>query len=305
MKSTITIVTGFFYIGREKTAKADLARSTQQYFDYFEQWAKMRNKLVVYTEPEFVEQVYQIREKFGLREKTIVIPVENVFAIEQELFDKMQKVSDNQEFRNYRFYVNAMSNDAKYDYVMMMKYWCLQDAAKRNLIEDMAAWLDFGFNHGGEYFINPDEFDYLWEYDFSKKIHCFAFSDPQQVLGVKNMQLQRDCMMGAPIVLPKDLCDEFWALVKRAMESLLWIDCIDDDQQLVLMAIKQRPELFEVHYSDWFLPLKEYGGEHLTVKPKTARRLPIKMVIRNILMQLTGNTNEQLFIKRVQTFIKK
>ena len=216
----------------------------------------------------------------------------------------MEAVSKNQEFRDYRMYVNAMSNDAKYDYVMLMKYWCLKDAEERGLIEDMAAWMDFGYNHGGEFFTKPEEFAFLWDYDFSRKIHCFAFSDPMKILGVRHMQFQRDCMMGAPVVVPKELCGEFWRQIKFAIDALLWIDCIDDDQQLLLMAYKQYPELYELHYSDWFLPLKEYGGAHLTVKEKTVVKKPWKAVLVELYRKFTGKTIEQQFLKRVKRMVK-
>lgn len=305
MKNTITIVSAFFYIGRDKVKDADLVRSNKQYFEYFEQWARMRNKLVVYTEPEFVDEVYRIREKFGLREQTVVIPIEDVFAIEKDLLEKMEVVSANEDFRNYRYFVNAMSNNAKYDYIMLMKYWCLQDAVKRGLVEDMTAWLDFGFNHGGDCFTNPEEFGYLWEYEFDRKIHLFALYSPESVLGIRSWQTQKDCIMGPIIVLPKELCEEFWILMRGALEALLWLDCIDDDQQLLLMAYKHKKEIFEIHISDWFLPLKEYGGEHLTVKQKTVPKVSMVMKARIAFARLRGRTPDQMYAKRIGAALKK
>lgn len=305
MGNTITLVSAFFYIGRDKVKDTDLVRSNKQYFEYFEQWARMRNKLIVYTEPEFVDEVYRIREQFGVREQTIVLPVEDVFAIEKELLERMEAVSANEDFRNYRHYVNAMSNNAKYDYVMLMKYWCLQDAVRRGLVEDTAAWIDFGFNHGGELFANPEEFDFLWEYKFTRKIHLFALYNPDTVLGVRSWQTQKDCMMGPLIVLPKELCEEFWLLVKGALEALLWLDCIDDDQQLLLMAYKHKKEVFEVHISEWCLPLKEYGGTHLTVKQKVLPKKSLLTRVRVAVAWLRGRTPDQMYAKRIGAALNK
>ena len=33
----------------------------------------------------------------------------------------------------------------------------------------MVAWIDFGYNHGGEYYINPEDFNFEWKYNFSNK----------------------------------------------------------------------------------------------------------------------------------------
>ena len=38
----------------------------------------------------------------------------------------------NKDFTNFRWYENAVSNQYKYDYVMLLKYWCLADAVRKN-----------------------------------------------------------------------------------------------------------------------------------------------------------------------------
>ena len=46
----ITIVTGFFDIGRDKYAF--YSRGVEKYLDYFRFWARIQNQIVVYTTPE-------------------------------------------------------------------------------------------------------------------------------------------------------------------------------------------------------------------------------------------------------------
>jgi len=36
----------------------------------------------------------------------------------------------------------------------------------------------------------------------------------------------------------------------------------------MLMVYRKKPEIFDVKISDWFMPLKEYGAPHLSIKEK-------------------------------------
>lgn len=262
----ITIVTAFFDIGRGKFKNTPFVRTNDQYFNYFRFWARMKNKLIVYTDSESEKKVKDIRQEFGLADKTIVIVIDNIYEIEPNIYERMLKVSQNPQFKNFRYFPNAMSNRANYDYIMLMKYWCMNDAVEQNLVNGMVAWIDFGFNHGGKCYVKSEEFDFEWKYDFEPKIHLFSLQEPDSVSGVMSLQFLFDSTMGCLLLCPSECCHDLWILVRDAMEALLMLDCIDDDQQLLLMAYKKRPSLFEVHISDWFMPLKEYGGEHLTIE---------------------------------------
>ena len=75
------------------------------------------------------------------------------------------------------------------------------------------------------------------------------------------------------------------------MEAVLMLDCVDDDQLLVLMAYKDRPDLFEVHVNGWNLAIKLCGGDHMRAKEitqapeenpvKRALSLAVRKVIPN------------------------
>lgn len=299
MERNITIVSAFFDIGRGKIADSALTRSNMDYLSYFEFWARIRNKTIIYTEPKFVNEITKIRAKYGLQKQTIVIPVEDVYSIEQDLYEKMKKISQRKEFSNYRYYTDAMSNLANYDYIMLMKYWCIMDAEQRGYITDMAAWVDFGFNHGGDCYVKPEEFDFSWEYPFEEKIQYFALKDPEKELGIRNLQLQTDCIMGCLLLVPKKYCKQFWNMIVDAMKSLLILDCIDDDQQLLLMAYRMKPEIFEVHISDWFMGIKECGGEHLTTKEKNIPNPGVINQVKKKICKLLWRTPPRRFAKRI------
>ncbi|WP_201769113.1 WlaTC/HtrL family glycosyltransferase, partial [Peribacillus psychrosaccharolyticus] len=190
----------------------------------------------------------------------------NICDIEPEVYNAMKQVSENQWFLDYRILPNATSNIAKYSYLMLLKSYFLADAVKRGLTKKQVAWIDFGFNHGGDLYTNPEQFDFMWEYEFSNKIQFFYYKKYDEKPIFEIVRRLSDCIMGCLIVTPSNLCEELWKLNKEAMLNLNKVGLSDDDQLIQLMSFRAKPEIFELHQSEWFLPLKEYGGSHLTIK---------------------------------------
>ena len=146
-KKEITIVTAFFDIGRKNFNI--LPRGRERYLEYFKFWARIDNRVIVYTDSEMAKEVLKVRGAYGRKEKTEIIVVNNFLTIEPDIYKSMQEISKDFYFNKFRVIPDAISNNAAYDYVMLLKYWCLQDAVKRFSIKDTCAWMDFGFNHGG------------------------------------------------------------------------------------------------------------------------------------------------------------
>ncbi len=301
----ITVVTGFFDIGREKIEGelSKYSRSNDKYFNYFTRWAHLQNQLVVYTEPEYTERVMEIRRNYGLADKTTIIPVENVFAIEPNIYARMKHVEEKSTFRELRYYREAMSNGADYDYIMLMKYWMMKDAQERGLLSDMTAWIDFGFDHGGSKYIDEKDWDFLWQYDFEDKIHLFSLCNADEINAWESLQLFPEVIMGATLALPTVRVVRLYELVRKAMESLLMLEAYDDDQQLLLMAYKWAPEEFAIHLSDWFLPIKQYGGDHMKLREVKQSQPGIKIRLRRWLAVHGGGvivrTGRKIFAQRM------
>lgn len=265
----ITLVTCFFDLGRgnDKNLDSNLRKTPEKYLNAFKHWARIQNKLIVYTDEAGVEPVREIRKEFGLEDKTIIIQIDDLFGLEPDLFARMERVSKKEDFLNFRYFQKASSNNPKYDYLWMMKYYFMNDALNRGLLSEQVAWVDFGFDHGGILYYDED-FDFIWEYDFGDKIHIFCLMDPDSISGIQILQYLPDCVMGSMYGLPRTRVADFWTLVRNAIEGLLALDCIDDDQLMVLMAYKARPELFKVYVTDWQMALKLCGGDHMRLREK-------------------------------------
>lgn len=262
-------VSAFFDIGRGDKNQNAIPRSTNKYFEYFSNWCRIKNQLVVFTEPQFVEKIYDIRRKYNLEAKTKVIAINNFYSIEPEIFQNMKRVENNKFYDESRLFSHAMSNKASYDYVMLLKYYCLKETKKLFSDCELLVWMDFGFDHGGKRFQNQNEYSFIWKPTLSiNKITLFSLYNPEKVGNLEMLQLQTDCIMGCFLLVPAALTDDLWKWMKEAMTSLLMLECIDDDQMLLLMVLKKYQKDFQVIESDWFLPFALYGNGQLTLNEK-------------------------------------
>ena len=206
--SELTLVTAFFNIGRESFNV--IPRSDSTYVDYFRRWARIRNRLVVYTFKGMDDIVRKIRVEYGLLEKTKIIVLDDIFQIEPNIIEEMEKLSKGYWFRRFRFYPNAVSNNPYYSYLMLLKNWFMKDAADRGLLTDMSVWIDFGFDHGGALYTNPEDWDFEWKYNFSDNIHLFYHEELDEKPIFEIVHRLCDSIMGCIYVVPSHYCDELW-----------------------------------------------------------------------------------------------
>lgn len=260
----------------------------------------LKNDLTIYCQSQNVQRIKSIRNQFGLGELTHIRVLDEFKEIEPEMYRQMCKIEEKKKFQEFRYYKNALSNKADYDYVMCMKWWCLMDAASREESSTMMAWLDFGYNHGGERYVNSKDFNFTWDFDFPEKINVFCLSNPDDMCAIDSLQFQADCFIGHTAVMPAKLCDIFYKYIREAMFSLIALDCIDDDQQLELMVYKRYPDLFNVTICSWFedMELCSYHDFDVKEKKKEAsgkKWLNIKQAIGRAVYRLTSNDD---FIRR-------
>lgn len=288
----IKIVTAYFDIGRGHYST--LSRSNEKYFDYFKFWACIKNDLTVYCQSENADKIKSIRESYGLGDKTHIKIIDDFKSIEADMYNKMRKIERTQGFNNFRYYNKALSNKADYDYVMCLKWWCLMDAASKEDDSTMMAWLDFGYNHGGERYIDNNDFAFEWNYDFPDKINVFCLSDPNKKCAIDSLQFQSDCFIGHTAIMPARLCAIFWTYIKEAMYSLISLDCIDDDQQLVLMVYKRYPELFHVTICTWFQDMELCSNQKFKLTTDTTKA-NVKQQVKQLYQRLRSRIS---FLKR-------
>lgn len=264
MSKKITLITAFFPLSRESWN--DFERSNDKYFNYFEFWARIQNDLIVYTTSEFKERVLEIRKKFG-RNNTIVITMDNFLDADKELYNSIKNVNNYELSRDFRLKPNNPECwNAEYNYVMLLKEWCINDAISKNLVSGMIAWIDFGFNHCSDYYLKAEEFDFLWEYDFTNKIHVFAVNDDDNLPIFEIVRRMNVYIQGCLIVAPADLWVKLWNMVRENMIALNKVGLMDDDQTILTMSYRENSDIFELHNGPWFSQFSLCSNQSFTIK---------------------------------------
>lgn len=277
----ILVVTAFFDIGRGEYA--DFQRSSEKYIGWFKRWARMENELVVYLQDDIIiEKVKKIRKDYGLEDKTIIEKVEDVEKISPEILERWKGIEVSQDFIDYRDFKTNPENKAKYNYVNLIKSYFMADAAKKYLKDGFVAWIDFGFEHGGEVFEDENDYKFLWKYDFGKKVNIFYKNEITKDPIFKIVKTFRpDCILGPIIVSPKNMAQKFWEANLESANVLADVGFMDDDQLIYLLSLRKHPDIFEARKSDWFIPLKEYGGNHIKLKPQDNKKPSFMSRVKN------------------------
>lgn len=264
----ITIVTAYFNVGRDKWKC--FSRNDEQYLSYFSHWARLKNKLVIYTTPSLAEMVQQIRYNYGLEKQTTIITIPNVYSVQSDLYQVIQHVMQNTDsWLFHKKLDHPESWNYNYNYITNLKTFWVQDAVNKGITTDLVAWLDFGYDHGGEEFPYSEDFDFLWNYNFSSSIHIFLAKHIDEKPIFKIIQDMDTYIRGGLIIAPSQFWSPLWHDIHDSLLSLAECGMADDDQTLLLMAYRRHPENFQTHLTTyWGEPLHAYGGQKLRVHLK-------------------------------------
>jgi protein YibB len=271
MNNDITIITNFFDIGRGNlpTAVRGLVlphfqhRDTEKYFEYFEELAKIKNPMVVYTTKEYAERISDIRKKNGLEDKTSVVVLDTFMPKEFEpLKERVKEVLDSPDFYSKVDKPHFVEYWwPEYIMIQFMKVFYINHAIQNGFVKtDLTAWIDFGYCRNTTTLPVSQE----WKYSFDpEKIHLFSLRPIEPQRPIDDIIYRGDVyIMGCHMVAGTHKWEEFMKLVNGCMDMLLKHNLVHYDQTLYLMAYLTKPEIFELRYineSDWFVVLKEYN----------------------------------------------
>ena len=269
--SDITIVTAFFDIGRGKLPKTKFGRelpfyqhrSVDTYFEFFKNLAKAKNDMVIYTSPEYAEKVYDIRDSYGLKDKTTVVVMESYMPKGLESYkERTEKVMQSEEYLN-RIQRPELIEYWHADYVLVniFKSLYVNHAIENGYVkDDVTAWIDFGYCRDANRIPEHGH----WTYNFNpEKIHFFNIQPIQAERPIDEIISTGDVyIMGCHMIAGTKMWTRVRELVFGNLEVLLNHNLSDDDQTLLLMSYLTKPEEFELRFvdpSDWFIIFKNYN----------------------------------------------
>lgn len=268
--STVSIVTAFFDIGRGnlpkekngRTVPAYQERSTDTYFTYFNNLAKIDNHITVYTTEDLKDKVLELRDKYGKLSKTKVVCLDSFlpskYAHYKERIEGVMKSSS---------FISKIENPElieywNSDYVLVnaLKSYYVNDAIQNGSASgDIVAWIDFGYCRSTETIPFSNE----WNYPFdANKIHFFLNKEIDLLRNIEDIIATGDVyVQGCHIVAGSHLWKDLLNLMILNLDTLLEQNLVDDDQTLLLMSYTRSPDLFVLRKNsptDWFRIFKDY-----------------------------------------------
>lgn len=296
----ITLVTAFYDLNRQDWNGFE--RNYLKYINYFKFWARIRNKLIVYTDSKTAKEVIEIRRKFHLENKTIVHVCDDFSSIQPDIYSSINKAMKFEESFKFRVLKNVPeASKPDYNYLTILKTYFMADAVERGDANGMVSWIDFGYNHGGETIKNPEDFDFLWTYNFPDKINIFLIREICKTPLFETVRRAHTSIMGAIIVAPHTMCRELWEDTKKVNQALNICGFADDDQTIMQAVYELKPEIFNLIYTIWNKPMVICGGEHMElVRTRNFSKF------KNILIKLYSKTKKSIVHLKyaVQTFIQ-
>lgn len=250
--SDITIVTAFFDIGRGNLKRDNMPnymmRSNDTYLKYFSYLAKLENDIVVFTSPEFVNRIKEIRQ-----DKPTVVITFDFYGKLKNIKHKIEKIQKNPSFIS-RVRPDLVNNLEYWsaDYVLLtnLKTYFVNKAIQSGVVKtDLVSWTDFGCIRSNELLADIRK----WQYDFNgnyvnfftlyKKYDLTTYNDVLYCIFNNEVYIN-----GMAIVSSRDNWRIFLKLVYQSQRGLLRQNIVDDDQGVFTMCLFKRPKLFKLNY---------------------------------------------------------
>jgi protein YibB len=256
----IAVVTAFFDTNRERWRTVHLQRTNERYLEYFAHLARLRNHLIVFTEPQFVSRVLDLRRAHGLEDLTVVFEIDDLFGCEL-LAPLVAKFQERMSDRFHRFTWQPELPEywePRYVLINALKSAFVCTALERRLIAaPQVAWIDFGYCRDGKRF-DPER---PWRFDTRGKINLFQVNPLDDTPIFQVVRSGTVYFHGASIVGPATAWPEFAREISLSLFALLECGLIDDDQTLLLMAWRRDPSSYVAHpvtRADWFVVFRRF-----------------------------------------------
>lgn len=104
----ITLVTDFFDIGRGQDKNEELRRTASKYFDEFKRWARIQNRLIVYTDSKSAETIAK-QSVLSMVLQTRRLSWQRIIFLnwKENCFHEWRKHPKNRDFLNFRYLQEA------------------------------------------------------------------------------------------------------------------------------------------------------------------------------------------------------
>ncbi len=262
-----TIVTGFLDIGRSNWSNQ--SRSTDTYFENAARVMSLKNKMVIFIQPELRERVTALRKQYDpdLVNTTIVDRV----LKQCRMYEHRQKMVDIMNSADYKNLLGKYHDifveyhNADYDIAMYCKFNMLEDTIVYGYQKtNYYLWMDFGMRPGmikssliGTYFPPTDAI-----YSNNKKFRINAWERYKELktLGMQEIvKNQNISLIGGVFGGHKQAVLQAAALFKRSLQEMLHMNIVGDDQNVLDWAYVTNSDIFDIkQIGNWSVILVEF-----------------------------------------------
>ena len=273
----VSVITAFFDLGRNewqgevsgRPIHGSQKRSNEHYLAWFDNLARLKNQMIIFTERKFVAPILDMRRNHGLEAMTTVMVCDDLFAPNGPVALAMWRVR--QIIRpEFQAFVRdpALPEYWNANYIMMthLKSLLVSSAIKLELNSHrQVAWMDFGCCRDDQRF----DAAVPWQFDCRDRMNLFFMREPDN-RAIFDIVRTGDVYFQAGIIIgPAEHWFRFTQLMDESIASLLSCGLVDDEQTAMVMAYRRAPDLFRINAvdpSDWFSVLRRY--HHVDAAPK-------------------------------------
>lgn len=245
-----TVVTGFFDIGRGEWEHYN--RKIEEYLKHFRNLLSLKVNMVIFTEPNFVELVEDVRKDVNCRTNIVTTELSQLY-----MYEHLEKIKSIQNDPNFAVgHPNPVSPEISkplYNVVVCSKMDLLFRATVIDTESEYFIWLDAGYTHGTidmsllEW--NPTS---LFKHKDTLSMICLQSmdlvgDDPKEFF-LKYVDVISGGFFGAYRDVVKKVRDLYYDLVVELFE----LGLKDDDQFYHTILAKRRPELFNLIRGGWY-----------------------------------------------------
>jgi protein YibB len=261
-----TIVTAFFDLRRadwiEREGRpSNFRRGVDEYFDWFERLARLKNRFVVFTDRNSAQRVLDARARAGLELQTAIVTIEGLFdapPVAKAVTDAAKRMTP--QFRRWLLHPEYPEfREPRYAVLTALKPTFANTAIEFGLVGSaQLAWIDFGYCRDDERF-DPT---ITWRFDAGDRMNLFHVTDLDNAPISRVVRFGTPYMQAGHIVGPTSAWPAFATEISRAFEALLACDLVDDEQTLMLMAWRREPEKYCLHAvsrGDWRVVFRRFN----------------------------------------------
>ncbi|EGK8127596.1 protein YibB [Campylobacter lari] len=303
MDENLTIVTAFYNIGREKLQNCK--RTNEEYLSYFDFWAGIKNRVIIYTTEDLKQKILDIRQKHGLEEKTMII-TKNFDEFDQDALNKIRNTFSKYNQSLHRKYPNNIEcKSPEYCYLMYLKPFFVCDAIEKKLTNKDILWLDFGFNHKDDFFTNKNQFNfYLKKQELidEKKMNFFSIATNHNDSLAHIYFSMEVSIIGSILFGNQHSWIRFKEHFRESLNNFISFNIIDDDQPMLIWCYRNYPEYYNsIKTNEWFGSLYNFIPKNIqkTLSFKRNKSKYYKSIKEEILL-----SKNQVFSKKIKLYFK-